>query len=255
MSAAATNGPTNGHANGPTNGRVEEMTRETMTPHMELMVYKLQTRMTKLIQVMTQMDHQIAKRKSTPNTTHRIQTLRHDRVINKRKHRTQSVKRFGKLFRRHMIFTHDVKLLLRRYTRLFKQAGQILMYLRGESVPTPLPPAVVADGNMLAEYYMRYNQLYLKINEEHESLHRMLRGENADNENSNNNAELTPNIRFGPSSFHAIPHRMDAENEYLPGAMPQAAASLGGTRRQKRTLRKRTLRKSRLRNNQRTHRS
>ena len=115
------------------------------------------------------------------------------------------------------------------------------MYLRGESVPTPLPPAVVADGNMLAEYYMRYNQLYLKINEEHESLHRMLRGENADNENSNNNAELTPNIRFGPSSFHAIPHRMDAENEYLPGATPQAAASLGGKRKQ-RTLRKKHIR-------------
>ena len=71
-------------------GLVEEMTRETMTPHMELMVHKLQTRMTKLIQVMTQMDHQIAKRKSTPNTTHRIQTLRHDRVINKRKHQTQN---------------------------------------------------------------------------------------------------------------------------------------------------------------------
>ena len=125
------------------------------------------------------------------------------------------------------------------------------MYLRGESVPTPLPLAVIADGNMLAEYYMRYNQLYLKINEEHESLHRMLRGENADNENSNNNAELTPNIRFGPSSFHAIPHRMDAENEYLPAAMPaampQAAASLGGTRR--------TLRKKRLRNNRQTCRN
>ena len=91
----------------------------------------------------------------------------------------------------------------------------------------------------------------------------MLRGENADNENesSNNNAELTPNLRFGPSSFHAIPHRMDAENEYLPAAtpaatpaampaaMPQAASSMGGTRR------KRTLRKSCLRNNQRTHRN
>ena len=243
MSAAAANGPANEH--------VEEMTRETMMPHMELMVHKLQTRMMKLIQVMSTIDHEIAKRKSTPNTTHRIQSLRQGRVINKGKHRTQkSVKRFGKLFRRHMIFTHDVKLLLRRYTKLFKQAGQILMYLRGESVPTPLPPAVVADGNMLAEYYIRYNQLYIKINEEHESLHRMFRGENTTNaeSNSNNNAEPNPNVRFGPPLFHAIPHREDAANEYLPAAMP---AAMGGNLRE-RSLRKRTLRKKRLRNNRRT---
>ena len=204
--------------------------------------------MMKLIQVMSIIDHEIAKRKSTPNTTHRIQTLRQGRVINKERHRTQT--RMKRILRRHMIFKHDVNLLLKRYTTLFKQAGQILMYLRGESVPTPLPPAVVADGNMLAEYYVRYNQLYLKINEEHESLHRMFRGENADNENesSNNNAELTPNLRFGPSSFHAIPHRMDAANEYLPAAMPDA---MGGNLRE-RSLRKRTLRKKRLRNNRRT---
>ena len=92
----------------------------------------------------------------------------------------------------------------------------------------------------------------------------MLRGENADNENSNNNAELTPNLRFGPSSFHAIPHRMDAENEYLPAAMPQAMpqatpaampAAMGGSRRQKRTLRKKRLRNNRwTRRNQRTRR-
>jgi hypothetical protein len=145
-----------------------------------------------------------------------------------------------------MIFKHDVNLLLKRYTTLFKQATQVLKYLRSESVPTPLPPQVIADANMLAEFYVRYNHLYHKIHEENESLHRMLRGESADsNENENNNAELTPNIRFGPSSFHAIPHRMDAANEYLPAAMPAASSSLGGSRRtlrKKRAHRKRTKR-------------
>jgi len=234
MSAAA--------ANGSANGAEREPTKETMLPHMELMVEKLQSRMMKLIQVMTQMDHEIAKRKQGSNQTHRVQTLRQGRVINKGRRQTQ--KRMRKLLRHHMIFKHDVNLLLKRYTTLFKQATQVLTYLRSESVPTPLPPQVIADANMLAEFYVRYNHLYHKIHEENESLHRMLRGESADsNENENNNAELTPNIRFGPSSFHAIPHRMDAANEYLPAA----SSSLGGSRR--------TLRKKRLRNNRRTHRT
>ena len=229
MSAAASNEPANGPAN--------MSTKERMLPHMALMVEKLQSRMMKLIHVMTQMDHAIAKRTQGSNQTHRVQTLRRGRVINRKRHTMKKMRRL------HMVFKHDVNLLLKRYTTLFKQAAQVLTYLRSNSVPTPLPPQVVADGNMLAEYYVRYNHLYHKIHEENESLHRMLRGESADsNENENNNAELTPNIRFGPSSFHAIPHRMDAENEYLPAATPQAAASLGVTRRKKRAHRTRTRR-------------
>jgi len=74
-----------------------------------------------------------------------------------------------------------------------------------------------------------------------------------------NNEESSPNIRFGPSSFHAIPHRMDAENMYLPTAMPAAmpaaiaASSSGGTRKRKRTLRKRTLRERTLRKKRTLH--
>ena len=238
MSAA--NGAANGAENGPT--------KESMLPHMTLMVEKLQSRMMKLIHVMTEMDHAIAKRTQGSNQTHRVQTLRQGRVINRKRHTMKKMKRL------HMIFKHDVNLLLKRYTTLFKQAAQVLTYLRNESVPTPLPPGVIADANSLAEFYVRYNQLYHKIHEENEALHRMLRGENADsNENSTNNEESSPNIRFGPSSFHAIPHRMDAESMYLPAAMPAAmpaaiaASSSGGTRKRKRTLRKRTLRKRTLR--------
>ena len=209
------------------------------------MVEKLQSRMMKLIHVMTEMDHAIAKRTQGSNQTHRVQTLRQGRVINRKRHTMKKMKRL------HMIFKHDVNLLLKRYTTLFKQAAQVLTYLRNESVPTPLPPGVIADANSLAEFYVRYNQLYHKIHEENEALHRMLRGENADsNENSTNNEESSPNIRFGPSSFHAIPHRMDAENMYLPTAMPAAIAapSSGGTRKRKRTLRKKhTLRTRRNR--------
>ena len=224
----ATNGPKNGVANGAENGP----TKETMLPHMALMVEKLQSRMMKLIHVMTQMDHAIAKQTQGSNQTHRVQTLRRGRVINRKRHTMKKMKRL------HMIFKHDVNLLLRRYTTLFKQATQVLTYLRSDSVPTPLPPGVVADTNSLAEFYVRYNQLYHKIHEENESLHRMLRGENADsNENSTNNEESSPNIRFGPSSFHTIPHRMDAENMYLPAA----SSSSGGTR--KRKQRRHTLRK------------
>ena len=223
-------------ANGAANGPESEPTKETMLPHMALMVEKLQSRMMKLIHVMTMMDQSIAKRTHGLNQTHNVQTLRQGRVINKERRRTQ--KRMKKMRRLHMIFKHDVNLLLKRYTTLFKQATQVLTYLRSDSVPTPLPPGVVADTNSLAEFYVRYNQLYHKIHEENESLHRMLRGENADsNENSTNNEESSPNIRFGPSSFHTIPHRMDAENMYLPAA----SSSSGGTR--KRKQRRHTLRK------------
>ena len=237
-------------ANGPKNGPESEPTKETMLPHMALMVEKLQSRMMKLIHVMTMMDQSIAKRTHGLNQTHNVQTLRQGRVINKERRRTQ--KRMKKMRRLHMIFKHDVNLLLKRYTTLFKQATQVLTYLRSDSVPTPLPPGVIADANSLAEFYVRYNQLYHKIHEENEALHRMRRGENAgsnenSNENSTNNEESSPNVQFAPPTFHAIPHRMDAESMYLPAAMPAAiaASSSGGTR--KRTLRKRTLRERTLR--------
>lgn len=243
MSAAATNGLPKGHVNA-------EMTRETMMPHIAFMVNKLQSRMIKMINVMSIINDKITERKPTSN--HRIQTLRRGRVINKKRRRTQ--KRMEKILHSHMIFKHDVNFLLKRYTTLFKQAAHVLEYLRSESVPTPLPPQLIADANMLFELYERYNQLYRKIDEEYNSLDRMFRGntENAENtDSSNNNAEPTPSVQFRESTVRRIPTFFnddpnDPKDLIVMKSEPLkregVSASMGGSRR---TLRKKHLRNTR----------
>jgi hypothetical protein len=222
--------------NGPANGPPKAPTLEIVQQHLKGLIEELQSRMMNLIHGKSLMDQEIATRKQGTNQTHRIQTLRQGRVINKGRRRTQ--KSMKKILRRHMIFKHDVNLLLRRYTGLFKQANQMLASLLSASVPTPLPQSIIDDANMLSEFYVRYHHLYLKIHTEHDSLRLMLDGENSNNsENSNNNAEQIPTITFGEPSFHSIPHREDATNVYLP----EASSSSGGSRRH-RTHHKRTRR-------------
>jgi len=254
----AANGPTNGPANGPANGSAkgptnQEITRETMIPQVELMVNTLQSRMKKIIDAMTLMDQETAKRKDGLHQTHRIQTLRRGRVINKGRHPME------KLLHHHMIFTHDVNNLLKKYTELFTQATEVLAYLYSEPVSAPLKPEAIMYGNMHAEYYIRYNELYSKINREYHILHRILRGENS-NINQDNHAKpkqkqkpkskptlnMKYPVRFTASTVRRIPtfsnkNRHDRKRDLLfmnnePLKREGASSSLGGTRR-KRTKR------------------
>jgi len=231
-----------------------------MIPQVELMVNTLQSRMKKIIDAMTLMDQEIAKRKEGLHQTHRIQTLRRGRVINKGRHPME------KLLHHHMIFTHDVNNLLKKYTTLFTNATELLTVLYSEPVSAPLKPEAIMVGNMHAEYYIRYNELYSKINREYHILHRILRGENS-NINQDNHATPTPKptptlkikypVRFTKSTVRRIPtfsskNRHDRKRDLLfmkneplkreASSSSSSSSSLGGTRRQKRTLRERTLR-------------
>jgi hypothetical protein len=154
-----------------------------------------------------------------------------------------------------MIFTHDVNKLLKKYTELFNQATEVLAYLYSEPVSAPLKPEAIMDGHMHAEYFIRYNDLYSKINKEYHILHRILRGENS-NINQDNHAKPKPKpkptsnikypVRFTASTVRRIPtfsrnNRHDRKRDLLfmnnePLKREGVSSSLGGTRR-KRTKR------------------
>lgn len=253
MSAAAANRAANGPVNEPVNKSANEAAKKHMLQKMKQQLKELIDTLANLIKRLLHsrdfIHQQIATLKES-GPTHRIQTLRRGRPINKGR------RRMKRILHLHMIFMHDVNHLLMRYNILFTDANKLLAVLGNGSVTTP-PLWMIEKIDDIYRFYERYSPFYSKISEEHDALLHMIRGKNSENsensdQDSNNNAELTPNIRFGPSSFHAIPHRLDAANEYLPAAMP---AAMGGSRRQKRTLRKKRLRNNRRTLRERTRRS
>lgn len=256
MSAAAANGAANESGNGAANEAAKKHMLQKMKQQLKELIDTLANLIKRLLHSRDFIHQQIATLKES-GPTHRIQTLRRGRPINKGR------RRMKRILHLHMIFMHDVNHLLMRYNILFTDANKLLAVLGNGSVTTP-PLWMIEKIDDIYRFYERYSPFYSKISEEHDALLHMIRGKNSENsensdQDSNNNAELIPNIRFGPSSFHAIPHRLDAANEYLPAAMPAAmqedASSMGGARRQTRSRRTRTLRKKRTKRTKRTLRN
>lgn len=272
MSAAATNGPANGPMNGPANGPAPTTTNTPTTPqitpemvyqHLRGLIEKLRSRMMKLINGKDLMEKEITRKQET-DPTHRIQTLRRGRVINKG--RLQAQKSMKNILRQHMIVKHDINILLKRYTILFKQANQMLASLH-RSLHIPLEffnrnseiplSQYIMDGNSLSMSFGEYEYLYHKIYKEYDTLQSMLEDKKTNefnSENSNNNTTpqrtqtMKHSVRFRNSNVRRIPNRdhqdllmMEGEPLKREGAY---ASSSGGSRRQKRT---RSLRKKHTR--------
>ena len=265
MSAA--NGPANRPANGPA---TPQITPEMVYQHLRGLIEKLRSRMMKLINGKDLMEKEITQKQET-DPTHRIQTLRRGRVINKGRLRAQ--KSMKNILRQHMIVKHDINILLKRYTILFKQANQMLASLhRFSQIPLeffnrnsqiPLSQYIM-DGNGLSMSFGEYEYLYHKIYKEYDTLQSMLEGKETNefnSENSNNNTipqrtqTMKHSVRFRDSNVRRIPTfdnqdllMMEGEPLKREGAYASASSS-GGSRRQKRT---RSLRIRRTRRNRRS---
>jgi hypothetical protein len=218
--------------------------------------------MTKLIYGKERVEKEISILQHGAEPTHRIQTLRKGRVINKGRLREQ--RKMKKILRQSMIVMHDIDIILKRYTILFTHANQMLASLH-KSLHIPLEffnrnseiplSKYIIDANSLSASFGSYEPIYHKIYEGHDALQSMLKMDpnEFNSENSNNNA--TPKrtqtmkypVRFRNSMVRRIPNRdnqhlimMEGEPLKREGASAAASSSSGGslrtrTRRQKQT--------------------
>lgn len=257
MSAAAANGPANGPA-------TPQITPEMVYQHLRGLIEKLRSRMMKLINGKDLIEQEITRKQET-DPTHRIQTLRKGRVINKGRLRAQ--RKIKNARRQSMIVMHDIDILLIRYSVLFKQANQMLSSLhrfvhipleffnRNSEIPLS---KYIMDGNLLSKSFGEYEYLYHKIYEGHDALQRIFKMDpnefNSENSNNNTTPQRTQtmkhSVRFRNSTVRRIPTfdnqdllMMEGEPLKRDGAYGSASASSSGGSR--RSLRKKYTRRTR----------
>lgn len=171
----------------------------------------------------------------------RIQTQRGAPRRIEKQRRTRKHRHFKRIRASYRIFIHDIGILSRRYQILkqdiesfqfqfqFHDAQQVIDHYTG----------IIEFYNKLEITYQRINARYEALLEAILAMETAPTNESSSNENSNeNNEEPIRTIRFTEPSFHAIPHREDAANMYLP----EASSSSGGSRRHRTRRQKRTRR-------------
>ena len=257
-------------ANGPANGpATPQITPEMVGHHLRGLLNKLDNRIKKLRYGKESVENEISILKKGADPTHRIQTLRKGRVINKGRLREQ--RKMKKIIHQSMIVTHDIDILLKRYSILFKQAHNMFASLH-KSLHIPLEffnrnseiplSKYIIDANLLSESFGSYEPMYNKIYDGNDVLRSIIKMDpnefNSENsENSNNNAKpkrtqtMKYPVRFRNSIVRRIPNRdnqhlimMEGEPLKREGASAAASSSSGGSLR-KRTLRKKRTRRSR----------
>jgi hypothetical protein len=242
MSAMSANAPANGPANAPANGPANApagpanapatptITPEMVDHHLRDLLNILHRRMTKLIFGRESVKKEISILQQGADPTHRIQTLRKGRVINKGRLREQ--RKMKKMLHQSMIVTHEIDMLLIRYTDIFNHARKMLESLR-ESFHNPHEVFNRNSENPLSTYmnnakslsasFERYAPMYDKIYDGNDVLRRIIKmdpnefnSENSDNSNNNAKPKRTQTmkypVRFRNSMVRRIPNR---DNQHL----------------------------------------
>jgi hypothetical protein len=265
MSAMSANAPANAPA-GPANApATPTITPEMVDHHLRDLLNILHRRMTKLIFGKKSVKNEISILQQRADPTHRIQTLRKGRVINKGRLREQ--RKMKKILHQSMIVKHDIDILLIRYTDIFNRAREMLESLHksfhnphevfNRNSENPLS-TYMNNAKSLSALFGSHAPMYDKIYDGNDVLRSIIKmdpnefnSENSDNSNNNAKPQRTQTmkypVRFRNSMVRRIPNRdnqhliiMEGEPLKREGASA-ASSSLGG----KRTLRKKRTRRSR----------
>lgn len=223
MSAMSANGPAHGPA-------TPQITPEMVGHHLRGLLNKLDSRIKKLRYGKESVENEISILKQGADPTHRIQTLRKGRVINKGRLREQ--RKMKKMLHQSMIVTHDIDILLKRYSILFQQAHNMFASLH-KSIHIPLEffnrnseiplSKYIIDANLLSESFGSYEPMYHKIYDGNDVLRKIItmdpnefNSENSDNSNNNAKPQRTQTmkypVRFRNSMVRRIPNR---DNQHL----------------------------------------
>jgi hypothetical protein len=266
--ANAPAGPSNAPANGPA---TPQITPEMVGHHLRGLLNKLDSRIKRLSYGKESVEKEISILKQGADPTHRIQTLRKGRVINKGRLREQ--RKMKKILHQSMIVTHDIDILLIRYTDIFNRAREMLESLHksfhnphevfNRNSENPLS-TYMNNAKSLSALFGSHAPMYDKIYDGNDVLRSIIKmdpnefnSENSDNSNNNAKPKRTQTmkypVRFRNSMVRRIPNRdnqhlimMEGEPLKREGASAAASSSSSSSGGSLRT-RTRRLRRHRTR--------